>query len=86
MATHKRVPSDGMPKQSQPSKTSPVLQAIREEVSRQGTNPYRLAKLTKLRVSTMQRFLAGEGSPTLSTIEAVIEALGLELMVRTKRR
>jgi DNA-binding phage protein len=75
-----------MPKLSQPSKASPVLQAIREEVSRQGSNPYRLAKLTGLRISTMQRFLAGDGSPTLSTIEAVVEALGLELAVRMKRK
>jgi DNA-binding phage protein len=75
-----------MPKLSQPSKASPVVQAIRQEVARQQTNPYRLAKLTGLRVSTMQRFLAGDGSPTLATIEAVADALGLVVTVRPKGR
>jgi DNA-binding phage protein len=71
-----------MPMRAQPSKTSPVLQAFQQEVARQRTNPYRLAKLTGLRVSTMQRFLAGESSPTLATLEAVASALGLVLTVK----
>jgi DNA-binding phage protein len=75
-----------MPKPVPPAKTSPVLQAIRLEVARQESNPYRLAKLTGFRVSTMQRLLSGECSPTLATIEAVADALGLVLTTKPKPR
>ncbi len=39
-------------------------------------NAYDLARMTGLRVSTTQRLMAGQGSPTISTLDAVAKALG----------
>jgi DNA-binding phage protein len=40
---------------------------------------YRLAKMTGLPLRTVQRFLAGEGSPTLSTIEIIARSLDMRI-------
>jgi DNA-binding phage protein len=40
---------------------------------------YRLAKLTGLPLRTVQRFLAGSVSPTLSTVEVIAKALGMRV-------
>jgi DNA-binding phage protein len=60
---------------------SPVLRAIQAEAKRQKVTAYRLAQLTGLRVDTTTRLLAGKGNPTLSTVEQVAKALGLQVRV-----
>lgn len=61
---------------------SNVVAALQAEARRRKFTSYRLAKETGLRIHTMQRLLAGEGSPTISTLEAVATALHLAIEVR----
>ncbi len=68
-----------------PTKISPVIAALQRRVKQQGITGYGLAKATKLPIRTIQRFLAGEGSPTLSTIEAVASSLGMTIKAEVKR-
>lgn len=70
-----------MTKNPNPGRLSPVLLAIRKESVKQGKTAYALAKATEHSVSSMQRLLAGEVSPSLSTVEAVAKALGLTITV-----
>lgn len=64
-----------------PTETSPTVVALQKEAKRQAVTAYHLAKVTGLRVYTVQRVLAGEGSPTISTVERVADALGLRIRV-----
>jgi len=66
------------------SKPSSVVLAIQAEARRRKFTSYRLAKETGLRIDTMQRLLAGEGSPTISTLETVAGALGLVIEVKSQ--
>lgn len=64
-----------MPKRPQDA-PSPVVVALQREAARRKLTAYRLAQLTGLRIQTMQRLLAGQGSPTIATLDAVAAALG----------
>ncbi len=55
---------------------SPVVVALQAEAKRRKLTAYALAKLTGLRIQTMQRLLAGQGSPTIATLDAVAAAMG----------
>jgi DNA-binding phage protein len=66
------------------SKPSSVVLAIQAEARRRNYTSYRLAQETGLRIHTMQRLLAGEGSPTISTLEAVAGALDLVIEVKSR--
>ena len=70
-----------MPGRTAPTKPGPTYRAILAEVKRQGVTGYALAKRAELPLSTMQRFLSGEGSPTITSIEAVAKALGMAISV-----
>jgi transcriptional regulator with XRE-family HTH domain len=61
--------------------SSPIVDAIRAEMKRQGVTGYRLAKDAGIRVYTVQRLIAGIGSPTLATLEAVAMALRMTLKI-----
>lgn len=65
-----------------PSHPSPTHAAILAEVKRQGISGYALTKASGLTLSTVQRFMAGENSPTIATLEAIAKALGLAIEVR----
>ena len=73
-----------MPKRTHPS-TSPVVLAIQAEAKRRKLTAYALAKLTGLRTQTMQRLLAGQGSPTIATLDAVAAALGRTVTLKRSR-
>jgi len=75
-----------MTKLPPPSVPSPVIEAIRKAASEQGVTAYALAKSTGHSNSTIQRFLAGEVSPSLATVEAIAKALGLVVDVRKAKR
>ena len=68
-----------MPIRQAPTKVSPIAKALRAEAKRQDLTPYALAKATGLSITTVDRGLSGEVSPTLATVEAVAEALGFRL-------
>lgn len=73
------------PRRTPPKKVSPVIQAIQAEAERQNRKALSLAKETGLSLFTVQRLLNGEGSPSLATLETVMDALGLTLEVRRKK-
>ena len=75
---------DDMPKRPTPDELSPVMAAICKEVTRRGLTAYSVAKECGLPISTVQRALAGETSPTLSTVEAIAHALGM--VVKAERK
>ena len=60
---------------------SSVVSEIHAEIRRQRLTSYALAQKTGLRISTMQRLMAGEGSPTIATLDVVALALGLKIKV-----
>lgn len=60
------------------SQTQRILAAT---AKRQGVTAYALAQKTGLAINSAQRFLAGQGSPTIATVEAVAAALGLRITV-----
>ena len=64
-----------------PSKPSNLHAAVLVEAKRQKITGYALQKATALPLSTIQRFLAAEVSPTVATVEAVAKALGLAIKV-----
>jgi len=61
--------------------TSSTVRAIQKAAKNQKATAYGLAKSTGLRVYTVSRFLAGEGSPTIDTVERIAKALGLVIKV-----
>ncbi len=67
-----------------PVSASILYRKILTEIKRQDLTGYALAKKTGLPISTMHRFLDAQGSPTLATVETVINALGLRLEIREK--
>lgn len=67
-----------------PVKPSPVHRAILAEVKRVKLSGYALQKATGMPLRTVQRFINGEGSPTLATVETVAAALGLVVKVEPK--
>ena len=67
-----------------PSEPSKLHAEVLKEARRQKSTGYGLQKATGLPLSTVQRFLAAEVSPTVATLEAVAKALGLVVKVETK--
>ena len=59
-----------------------MVLALQAEAKRRKLTAYALAKLTGLRIQTMQRLLAGQGSPTIATLDAVAAALGRVVTIR----
>lgn len=65
-----------------PERISPTHRAVVAEARRQQVTAYSLWKSTGISLHTVQRFLAGEGSPTIDTVERIAKALGLTIEVR----
>lgn len=65
-----------------PSKPSDLHAAVLAEALRQKATGYGLQKATGLTLSTVQRFLGAEVSPTVATLEAIAKALGLVIEIR----
>jgi DNA-binding phage protein len=61
-----------------------IIRALRDEAARRRITPYAMAKVTGLSVSTITRTLTGAVSPTLTTVEALADALGLSLDLKTR--
>ena len=66
---------------------NPVVLAFVRAAKAQGVTTYAIAKRAGCSISTAQRALAGEVSPTLDTATTIADALGLRLSVEpmTKR-
>lgn len=61
-----------------------MVVALQREAKRQGLTGYGLTKATGLPLRTVQRFLNGQGSPTLGTVETIAAALGMAIEARSK--
>ena len=70
-----------MSKYPPPATLSSVIVALAREAKRLDLTAYAIAKTSELPVSTVQRALDGMTSPTLVTVEAVADALGMEIKV-----
>ena len=70
-----------MPKRPPPPHLSPTVQAVQDEAKKQGKLAHVLAKECGMSLYTVQRFLAGQGSPSIDTVERVAQTLGLAIKV-----
>jgi transcriptional regulator with XRE-family HTH domain len=59
---------------------------IRAEVTRQGLSGYRVAKLSGIPMRTVQAYLAGSRDLTGERLARIVDALGLELRPRRRRK
>ena len=60
--------------------------AIREAIRGSGLTRYRIAKDSGVSESTLCRFMVGEQDLTTATMDKVADALGVEVVVRRKKR
>ena len=61
--------------------SSQFLTAIHGEVKRQGTNSYRLAKISGIPLTTVQRLLVLKTNLPLRNIDILLCALGLDVTI-----
>jgi len=62
-----------------------ISETIRKAIRECGMSRYQLSKRTGASEGTLSRFMSGENSPTLDTLEKLAGLLGLDLTVRGKR-
>lgn len=62
-------------------RSSRILVAIREAVTRQGTNPYQITKASGIPLTTVQRLLAIKINAPLRNVEMLMAVLGLDFTV-----
>jgi DNA-binding phage protein len=73
-----------MPARHPPARSSPTVTAIRAEATRQGTLAHHIAREAGIGLATAQRVLAGEGSPTIDTLERVAKVLGMVIIIEKR--
>lgn len=73
-----------MTKNAPPQALSPILKKLREAAREHGLTAYALAKVTGHSISTCQRAMDGEVSPSLATVEAIAKALGHVIKLEKK--
>jgi hypothetical protein len=61
-----------------------IAKDFKEEMEQRGLSPEKLGKLAKVGRKSVERLMAGQNS-TLTTLGAVADQLGLELLVVRKR-
>jgi len=66
------------------SKVSPTIKAIQSEMAHSGVGITELADRTGIAFSTLYRNLNGDTIPNLDTVEAVLKALKMKLVVKKK--
>jgi plasmid maintenance system antidote protein VapI len=62
-------------------KPSPVGNALRSEIERRGLTAYRLNAMSGVSVDAVHRFLNREKGLTLTSVDALANALGLALVL-----
>jgi DNA-binding phage protein len=61
---------------------SPILKTIKAEMERQGIGVQQLAGHVGIAASTLYRTFNGEFTPNLETVENLLAALGLKIVVK----
>ena len=64
----------------------PILDQIRRAIATSGKTEYRIAKEAGIAQSQLSRLGSGERSLTVETVEKLADCLGLEIIIRPKRR
>ena len=65
--------------------TEEVGQIVRERRKKLGLDQRSLAELAGVSTHTVSDVESGKGNPTLATVEALLEVLGLELVARARQ-
>ncbi len=63
-----------------------ILDAIRDAIEASGKSRYQLARESGVAESVLSRLISGERGMSVGTVERMADALGLEIVVRPKRR
>ena len=63
-----------------------LLQTIRRTIEMSGQTRYRIAQGSGIAQSQLSRLMSGESGLSLETTERLADYLGLEIVIRPKRR
>jgi len=63
-----------------------LLSMMRNAIEASGQSRYRISKETGIAESVLSRFMSGETALAVETAERLADYLGLELVLRRKRR
>ncbi|MGD0596780.1 MAG: helix-turn-helix transcriptional regulator [Sedimentisphaerales bacterium] len=63
---------------------SKILDEIRKAIKASGKSRYRLSKDTSIPQSQLSRLMTGEKALSIESLEKLIKALGLEIIIRPK--
>ena len=63
-----------------------LLNTIRKAIEASGQSRYRISKATGIAESVLSRFVRGETGLAVETAERLAEHLGLEIVVRPRRK
>lgn len=65
---------------------SKVLKAIRDAITESGKTRYTISKQTGIDQSQLSRLMQGRTGLSLETLEKLTEFLGLEIVIRARRK
>lgn len=65
---------------------SEILSAIRQAIEASPKSRYRIAEETRISESALSRLISGERGLSVESVEKLAEYLGLEIVIRPKRR
>ena len=65
---------------------STLLDQIRDRIERSGKSRYAIWKATGITQGHLSRLMTGEAGLSLDTLERIADYLGLEIIIRPKRR
>ena len=63
-----------------------VATIIKERRARLGLSQQDLAEFAEVGIATVKDIERGKGNPSLHTLQKIMAVLGLEMIIRTKRR
>ncbi len=63
-----------------------VIQTIREAIESSGESRYSISDRSGVSQAQLSRFVRGEAGMSVDNLERLADALGLEIIVRPKRR
>ncbi len=66
-------------------KTPPLGQVIRKRRKELGVDQRTLSELSGVSIHTISDIESGKANPTLSTVESLLQVLGLELKVQAQK-
>ena len=63
-----------------------ILEEVRESIERSGQTRYRISKETGISQSQLSRLMTGEQGISIEALQRLLDYLGLEIVIRSKRR